>query len=339
MPTWNRVMKEIEANKSPESLDIVRRQKMERVQTITGRALVVYATDFTTTNQVKTQLSGAMLVSITDKDGFDEVTQNLKDDNLDVLLHSPGGSAEATESIVVLLRERFKHIRFIIPSIAKSAATMLAMSGDQLLMDERSELGPIDPQMSVIRDGQRVYSPAQAIIDQFDLAQEEIRKDPNKIPAWLPILRQYGPSLIIECRNHLKLGEERVAEWLTRYMFAGRADAQQKATELAAYLNDHTLFRSHSRRVGIEDLQRHEANVLDMRTQPELHEAVRDLFAAIRLTFERSGAYKLFENHQSEALINIAITQIIGEPAPTTKLPRQIQIAQQPGKRKGRRVP
>ncbi len=101
-----------------------------------------------------------MIVTIMDKDGFDEITRNIPkgDKSLDVFLHNPGGSAEATESIVELLRARFSNIHFIVPNIAKSAATMMAMSGDQILMDERSELGPIDPQLIISRDNQLSFN-------------------------------------------------------------------------------------------------------------------------------------------------------------------------------------
>ncbi|MQY59252.1 MAG: hypothetical protein GH144_06555 [Clostridia bacterium] len=38
-------------------------------------------------------------------------------------------------------------MRFLIPHTAYNAATMLALSGDEILMDDRSTLGPIDPQI------------------------------------------------------------------------------------------------------------------------------------------------------------------------------------------------
>src|SRR5260370_42179580 len=154
---------------------------MKAVQEITGRPLIIYASDFITPKPNKAQLANLMMISLADKDGFDEVTRNLpRDIGIDILLHSPGGSAEATESIVALLRDRFSYIRFIIPSVAKSAATMLAMSGEQLLMDERSELWPTDPQMIfTTQDGRTIAAPAQAIKDQFKTAQDDINADPR----------------------------------------------------------------------------------------------------------------------------------------------------------------
>src|SRR6266567_2493189 len=199
MSSWNSILAEIASLNRPDSSDIVRRKKMKAVQEITGQPLIIYASDFITPSPLKAQLSHLMMISLADKDGFDEVTRNLpRGTAIDILLHSPGGSAEATESVVELLRNRFSHIRFIIPNVAKSAATMMAMSGEQLLLDDRSELGPTDPQMIFVQDGRVIVSPAQAIKDQFQTAQDEVNQDPKKLPAWVPILSWYGPSLLAQ---------------------------------------------------------------------------------------------------------------------------------------------
>lgn len=251
------------------------------------------------------------IISLADKDGFDEVSRNIpRGSEVDILLHSPGGSAEATESIVEILRDRFTNIRFIIPNVAKSAATMLAMSGNMLLLDERSELGPTDPQMILNQEGRIIIAPAQAIKDQFKTAQDEINGDPQKLPAWIPILGWYGPALLAQCDNHLALARELVSKWLEKYMFADESKAKAKAERVAEYLANHNNFRSHSRRVGMADLQAIDIKVLDMRDIPQLHEAVRDLYTAITLTFPNTGAYKIVENSNNEALIGmLQITQ------------------------------
>src|SRR5260370_40197378 len=142
MSSWNSVLQEIISLNQPDQFDINRRKKMKAVQEITGRTLISYAADFIAPNPLKAQLTDSLMsISLADKDSFDEVPRNLqKDSKIDVLLHSPGGSAEATESIVDLLRERFSHIRFIIQNVAKTATTLLAMPGEQLLMDDRSKL-------------------------------------------------------------------------------------------------------------------------------------------------------------------------------------------------------
>lgn len=106
-------------------------------------------------------------------------------------------------------------------------------------------------------------------------------------------------------------------------MFAGDPQAKEKAERIAEYLADHNNFRSHARRVGIADLQALGANILDMRTEPVLHDAIRDLYTAISLTLSNTGAYKIVENSNGEALIGMTLNiniqlQPQQEPPPTT---------------------
>jgi len=75
-----------------------------------------------------------------------EVCHNVPETELDLLIHSPGGSPEAAEQMVNYLRSQFDYIRAIVPLQAKSAATMIALGCDEVVLGEHSELGPIDPQ-------------------------------------------------------------------------------------------------------------------------------------------------------------------------------------------------
>ncbi len=152
-----------------------------------------------------------------DKIGFYEVTHAIKGKSLDLMIHSPGGSPEAAEAIVESLRSRFSHVRVIVPSYAKSAATMMAMSANEILLEQDAELGPIDPQM-ITANG---YSPAEAIKEQFIKAAGEIASDPRKLSVWIPILQQMGPSLLVQCDNAIALSKTLVKQWLTRFMFEG----------------------------------------------------------------------------------------------------------------------
>src|SRR5206468_2601500 len=189
-------------------------------------------------------------------EGFLEVTRELPKGPLDVIIHSPGGTAEAAESIVTLLRARFDPIRFIVPIAAKSAATMLAMSGNVVSGDTVTELGPIDPQFRIARPDRVVLAPAHAIKMQFAKAEAEIKKDPAKLATWIPILNQYGPSLLVECDLQIALSQQLVSQWLEKYMFAGQSDAAKKAAEIAAFLGDWGQFGSHGRAIGIDELEK-----------------------------------------------------------------------------------
>ncbi len=61
---------------------------------------------------------------------------------IDLLLHSPGGNIDAAEKLITLIRKRagMAPVRVIIPDYAKSAATLIALGADTILMSDSSEL-------------------------------------------------------------------------------------------------------------------------------------------------------------------------------------------------------
>ena len=74
-------------------------------------------------------------------------------EQINLLIHSPGGDGTITEKIVDICRAHLtganRKLRVIVPNIAKSAATILALGTDEIIMGYTSELGPIDPQVPV----------------------------------------------------------------------------------------------------------------------------------------------------------------------------------------------
>ncbi|MGD0793282.1 MAG: hypothetical protein ABR920_16055 [Terriglobales bacterium] len=300
-PIWSKVLDEImqkglqDQQRPPtpgqaSQVDIYRRSKITAVQDLTARPLIVYATACTVSKQVHPAM---LMIEPGDMTGFQAVTQFIKGKKLDVLLHSPGGYPDATEALVKMLRRQFDDIRFIVPAFAKSAATMLAMSGNEILMAPDAELGPIDPQMRTANG----TSPAIAILELFQKAQAEIAADPSKLAGWMPILSQMGPSLIIDCDHAITLSGELVETWVREYMFAGEQDASAKAKTIADYLGDHKNFKSHGRAIKIPDLLAKGVKVKDLRTMVVgLHDAVTILYSCIDIILSNSGMYKLFEN-------------------------------------------
>ncbi|MBI2917176.1 MAG: hypothetical protein HYY01_04200 [Chloroflexi bacterium] len=318
MATWDEVRLEIERRtreaRGEGQQDVVRREKIQRVEGVTKRPLIVYATDFL--DQAKVGVVGLSGVSIglDDKKAFIQATSDVPHGPLDILLHSPGGSPTAAESIVHLLRSSYKPIRFIIPDIAKSAATMLALSGDEILMDARAELGPIDPQLILSREGRVIVAPAQAVIDQFERAHAELVANPNRVIAWMPILREYGPALLEECHKAIALAKQLASDWLAGYMFANDPEGARKANVVADYLGDHNNFKSHGRRVGLEQLEQLGVGLkaYDLqRFDPTLHEALMDLYWSIDITFNNTHAFKIVEHRSGSAYIQSARPQIV----------------------------
>jgi len=95
--------------------------------------------------------------------------------DIDVVLQTRGGDADAAYHIGILLQKLAKErvLSFIIPRMAKSAGTLLACSGDRIIMTPISELGPVDPQVYV--ENARRWISARVIRDSFEQTLEATR--------------------------------------------------------------------------------------------------------------------------------------------------------------------
>lgn len=323
---WAKVLGEINQGFSthgPTAVDVIRRQKIAAVTAITGRPLVIYATACTTPG--KPVPDALLMIEPSDKMGFQEVTAKIPGPNLDVLVHSPGGIADAVAAIVDLLRSRFDHIRFIAPFFVKSAATMLALSGNEVLMTPAAELGPIDPQMPVILpNGVVMYSPAYALKEQYERAQREVNANPGVLPGWVATLSH--PSRLVECELAIKRAQDLVETWLTKYMFDGDPNGSKKARDIATYLSDHARFLSHGYPIRLNDPGLSAAKITRVGAiKQTLEDAVWELYCAIDHTFQINPAVKIFENSLTPPdlvarLIQLQIVQVPGVP-PTPAAP------------------
>lgn len=318
MPSWGEILIELQTSIEPTTgtvdLDGVRRKYLANMAALTGRSVVLYATDFLGSGGPGTQ------VTLADMQGLMEVFRNLPGPNLDLILHSPGGEAEATERLVRYMRSKFDHVRVFVPLAAMSAATMWAMAADEIVMGKHSQLGPIDPQIGLPPNGMSM--PAGALLEQFKQATDECAADPTRITGWLPTLQQYPPGLLNVCESAAALSKKLVAEWLQQYMLKGQTDAVSTANGVANWLADDREHLSHSRALTRDDLRSRGLVIKDLEESQALQDAVLSVHHATMHTLSGS-AVKIIENNLGHAYVQHG-GQVIMQPAPVP------QPAQQP---------
>src|SRR4030043_45737 len=89
-----------------------------------------------------------------------------------LIINSPGGDGNVAEKMIVMCRQRFtKSFKVIVPNFAKSAATMIALGTDKILMGYLAELGPIDPQVGNPLGG---LIPARSFVDGLEMIRRNI---------------------------------------------------------------------------------------------------------------------------------------------------------------------
>ena len=324
MPIWSEILAELNetAKGKPPDFDGVRRKYLHQLNKHTKRDTILYASGWLQRQQV-----APGLISIVDEDiqALMEVTSGLRGPSLDLILHSPGGSSEAAEAIVSYLRSRFSDIRVIVPQLAMSAATMISCAADRIVMGKHSFLGPTDPQFVLLTQLGIRAVPAQAILDQFDKAQHECA-DPAKLSAWLPMLSQFGPDLLVNCETALEMSRELVQQWLETYMFKGRPDRRKQGKSVADWLADHKNFKSHNRHLSRSDLIAQRLVIDELENDQQLQDYSLSVFHATTHTFTGTTAVKIVENHTGRAFIKHQQSQALqigvgNDPPPSAPTP------------------
>ncbi|MDI9319913.1 MAG: hypothetical protein QM530_05485 [Phycisphaerales bacterium] len=201
----------------------------------------------------------------------DIATDPNKKDKIYVMLTTTGGSAVAVERYVNILRHHYNEVNFIIPDCAYSAGTIFCMSGDNILMDYFSVLGPIDPQVQN-KDGKWV-----AALGYLDKVNELIEKARSKDPdnqltqAEFLILKDIDLAELRGYEQAKNLTIELLKKWLVKYKFKTWTEhktnpdllgqpvtseqKEERAKEIADKLSDSNLWKSHGRPINIETLE------------------------------------------------------------------------------------
>jgi hypothetical protein len=183
-----------------------------------------------------------------------------------MFLNTPGGSAEAVEKIVEIIRFHYSEVYFVVPDFAMSAGTILCTSGDKIFMDYSSSLGPIDPQ---VFNGKE-WVPALGYLDKVEQLLEKARKNELTNAEFL-ILQSIDLALLSRYEQARDLTITLLKKWLAEYKFRDWAthstnpkkkghpvtpeEKKQRAEEIAKLLGDNKVWHSHGRMIGPATLE------------------------------------------------------------------------------------
>ena len=230
-----------------------------------------------------------------------------------LMLNSPGGDANAAEKLLMMCRQRFtEEFDVIVPDYAKSAATMIALGSDKIMMGYLAELGPIDPQLqtSPIPGGEVI--PARSFIDGLDMIRKKVKDDQDPVQMYLPMLSQIRPEVLAICQRAIDDARAFAEKWLKQRML--RNDPKQ-AEIVAEMLSTGAAYKSHGKVIDWNEAK----NVLKLNIEriPEtsqLWNNVWELYCRSMHQLQQSPmAAKLFESESLSLALNIQV-QLVQAP-------------------------
>jgi len=305
MPNWSQVQDEIRCRVesgeriSRTAFDRVRRKYLKRLHNHTGRNVIAYYSGFLS----KPPNLLGLEVNDEDKNGLMMAIHQMdRSKGLDLILHTPGGSVAAAESLVDYLYRMFGNdIRAVVPQIAMSAGTMIACSCKSIVMATHSNLGPIDPQVNGL--------PAQGVLKEIREAYEDIRNDPEKIKVWQFVLNKYNPAFIGQCEQAIDWSKEFVKSRLTENMLCDDEDREQKAESIVDTLSNYTENKAHNRHVHIDACESMGLKIERLEGDQSLQDIILTVHHCFMNSLGNTSAIKIIENHNGVAFVKQAARQ------------------------------
>ena len=272
-------------------------EKINEIQNINGRKLIVYVTNSNMPNAMITR---------EDVFGFEDILSSINHENKgDLLINSPGGVPNAADKIVLICKNHFTEVfNTIIPDYAKSAATLIALGSDKIYMGHSAELGPIDPQIQIRPD--RPYIPAQSYISGLNYVRERIKKENDPIQMYYPILSKIEPEYISICLNSIKHAKELAEAYLKNGMLQSQP---QQAEKVAKLLCEGIEYKSHGKVIDFNEAKINlKLNVELIDKNSELWRYIWELYLRCKLILEKSNGANLFA-FEKEVIIQTVVKE------------------------------
>ncbi len=233
-------------------------------------------------------MNGPMLNGLENifKDYIEDLRANSRSTALSIFLTTTGGSAEVVERMVNIVRYNYREVNFVIPDYAYSAGTIFCMSGDSILMDYSSVLGPIDPQVQT-KDGK--MASALGYLDRIKELLERA-KEKDFTEAEYLILKEFDHAEIKLYEQARDLTVDLLKKWLVTYKFKNwekhtstglpvtEDEKKERAEDIARDLGNYSKWKSHGRPISIEDLSILKLKIDDYSDKMELRTAIQHYY-------------------------------------------------------------
>lgn len=199
--------------------------------------------------------------------------------NIDLFIYSRGGDSDAPWSIVSTIRECFPKCNFnvLIPFRAHSAATMISLGADEIIMTEKAEMGPVD-----ITIGNSPLNPPHPVTKQpIDLSVEDVmgfiglldkldcNRPEEKIKSFEILTNHINPLAIGKVNRLLeqtKLVADRMLSFRKKKLSIDENEEIVRKLGSEIYSHRHSISRTEARQIGISYVK----NAEDYKIQTEL---------------------------------------------------------------------
>ena len=292
MPSWSEIFNKFSNTKEENKITFLVEEKkkyLDEISKCTGRNVISYYSGWL-------QKPIASDVSINDKgmNAFIDAVYKLdKSKGVDLILHTPGGDISATEKIINYLHSIFNNdIRAIVPQMAMSAGSMIAVSCREIMLGKQSCLGPFDPQIGGVA--------CQSVLKEFEKAKEDIKSNPHALGLWQVIFSKYNPTFLVTCEQAIELSNDLADNILSKTI-----SEKGKRKEIMKAFNNNDATKVHSRHISKEQCKAVGLNIIDMEEDQHLQDMILSLHHCYMIYLEQTIVTKIVENNKGGCIMRL----------------------------------
>ena len=247
-----------------------------RLEELIGRPVLAFFTSF---NQ-------PVMIQDQDVDMIEGVLQKMDlSSGLAVVISSPGGSGLASERLINVCRAYSGTGEYwaIVPSKAKSAATMVCFGASKILMSRTSELGPVDPQLAFQDDeGVAVHWSVYNVVKSYKELFKGAVAEKGNLQPYLQQLGRFDARDIQEYVTEMELSRDISVRALKSGMMRSRSKAQI-TKKIQVFLTPEQT-KSHGRPITAEEAGRCGLNI-------EIHDVKSEFWSACYELYIRANQF------------------------------------------------
>lgn len=175
------------------------------------------------------------------------------------MIISNGGDPITSLRIMSLLRERFEKITVLLPYVAYSAATILSLGADEIVMHPFSNLGPVDPQLTVAHNNEKgvrenLQFGSEDLRNYVDFIRSDvgITDQQHLVTAIAPLIKDVGALPIGSAKRSQQLSltlSEKMLGW--HFTDSTKAKAIAKALNSSYYHHGYAVGRKEATEIGL----------------------------------------------------------------------------------------
>jgi len=249
----------------------------KKIEELRGNPLIVYYTSS------RIDAGGTIAGDVLDElvDQLEEISEDTQE--IDLLIISNGGDPLTAYRFVSLIRSIVKKINVIVPYNAYSAATMIALGADKIIIGKYGCLGPIDPQIMVKQENGSVQAFGyEDILSYWDFTRSEVglTEQEHIKDAFLKLGEKVEPVSLGYAKRASSLSHALGQKLLMMHM--KRPEEESKAKSIVDQLNK--SFFSHGHSISFKEIKDLGLNAEELKG--DLEKYVWDVYMDINKEFK-----------------------------------------------------